>query len=411
MDSFTRMMEVGLPPEGSMGAVKTPIFPASNFIFSSAEEMKRNFEVSLGRKKPRRGDENRFVYSRFSNPNAYLLEQKLTLLEEKARAALVFPSGMLAIFTVVFSLLKPGQAIIYTHPVYGCTEELFRHICAKYGIEAVSADTSNLKEMEKILRQHRGKAAMLFIETPANPNLRLSDIGSLAKLAGKYGSRTKKIWTVVDNTFMGPVFQKPLACGADIVVYSATKFLGGHSDLLAGAVLARRQEDLGPVRAYRDITGPTIAPFTAWMIIRSLETIEVRMQKQAQSAAQVAEFLSRHPRVEEVLFPGLLRSGDPQYEIYRKQCLGSGSMISFYLKNGNERKAFQLLNGLKIFKLAVSLGGTESLVTHPKSTTHLIVPAGILKSSGVTDGLIRLSVGLENPIDLIGDLRRALNKI
>lgn len=410
MDRFTQMIEAGLPAEIIMGAAKVPVFHNSNFVFPTAEKLKRHFEILLGRKRPRRDDKNKFIYSRFSNPNTYLLEKKLAILEKNAQAALAFPSGMSAIFTTVFSLLKPGQMILYTQPVYGCTEGLFQTICPKYGIKTQSIDMSCIKKVEKVIQKYQSAVAMLFIETPANPNLLLSDISVLSKLARKYESQKKKIWVVVDNTFMGPIFQKPFSLGADIVIYSATKFLGGHSDLVAGVVLAKNKEDIKPIKVYRDITGPTICPFNSWLITRSLETIEVRMQKQAQSAAQIAVFLANHPEVEKVIFPGLLKAGT-QYEIYKKQCLGPGSMVSFYLKNGSEKKSFRFLDRLKIFKLAVSLGGTESLAEHPKSTTHLAVPPAILKASGVTDAMIRLSIGLENPKDLITDLKRALSEI
>jgi len=391
-------------PKKVMDSVVLPPFFTSTYSAKTAEELAERFQILLGRKKGEAG----FIYGRFASPNSLMLEKQLVDMEEEAEAALVFPSGMSAIFTSIFSLLKPGQIILYTNPVYGCTEELFHTICAKYDIKAVAVDTSDPGQVEQLLKKYGQKVGMLFIETPANPSLKLSDIGALAELARQYERKSQKIWVVVDNTFMGPVFQKPFLHGADIVIYSATKFIGGHSDLIAGVVLTKTAGDIKSIKSFRDLSGPTIDPFTCFLISRSLETLEIRMRKQSETARQVAEYLSQHSKISQVVFPGLSSEGSLQSEIYRKQCFGPGSMISFYLKRGGRKAAFRLLNALKHFDIAVSLGGTHSHAEHPKSTTHAAVPLEKLKAGGVTESLIRLSIGTEDPTVLIGDLKRAL---
>jgi methionine-gamma-lyase len=390
-------------PKKVMDSVVLPPFFTSTYSAKTAEELAERFQILLRKKKGEAG----FIYGRFGSPNSEMLENQFVDMEEEAKAALFFPSGMSAIFTSIFSL-NPGQIILYTNPVYGCTEELFHTICAKYGIKAVAVDTSDPGQVEQLLKKYGQKVGMLFIETPANPSLKLSDIGALAELARQYEKKSQKIWVVVDNTFMGPVFQKPFLHGADIVIYSATKFIGGHSDLIAGVVLTKTAGDIKSIKSFRDLSGPTIGPLTCFLISRSLETLELRMKKQAEVAQSVAEFLNQHSKVKVVIFPGLLSEGSLQSEIYRKQCLGPGSMISFYLKRGGRKAAFRLLNALKHFDIAVSLGGTHSHAEHPKSTTHAAVPLEKLKAGGVTESLIRLSIGTEDPTVLIGDLKRAL---
>lgn len=405
------MKKSGIHPEDVLGSGKLPLFLTSTFVYENAGDLNKQFQILLGWERPKKGEQKRYIYSRFDNPNVSLLEEEMVRIEEGTQAALAFPSGMSAIFTTVFSLLKPDQMIIYTKPVYGCTEDLFQKICLKFSIKTLSVDTSDVKKVERALIKHKSKVAMLFLETPANPNLRLSDISAISELARQYENSKKKIWVVVDNTFMGPVFQKPLTLGADIVIYSATKFLGGHSDLLGGMVLTKKEHDIEPIRFYRNITGPVISPLTCWLISRSLETLELRMKAQAQTASQIARFLANHPKVEKVLYPGLLSPPDPQYVIYEKQCLDPGSMISFYLKKSGEKTAFRFINRLKKIKNAVSLGGTESLIENPRTTTHLAVPLDILKASGVTVSMIRLSVGLEPTDVLINDLKSSLDRI
>lgn len=410
MEKTTKMIHTGFNPPDAYGSAKAPIVLTSTFPStapSTAEKQERRFKILAGWIKPKKGEEE-FIYSRFSNPNTRIVESKMTVLEEGAKAALAFPSGMSAITTTILALSKPGQVILYTQPIYGCTEDFFRTICKKFDINAISVDTSKLKKVEQVIQKYKDRAAMLFIETPANPNLRLSDIKALSDLARKYETKKKKIYLVVDNTFLGPVYQKPFLYGADIVVYSATKFIGGHSDLLAGFTLIREKHDYSQIKHYRDDLGPTISPFDCWQITRSLETLDIRMKEQTESAMLIAKFLASHPKVKKVYYPGLLKEGDPQYGTYIKQCLAPGSMISFELKNGTKKMAFRVINSFKIFVNAVSLGARESLVCNPFSTTHLAVPISVLKASEVTPSLIRLSIGGEDPNDLINDLKQAL---
>jgi methionine-gamma-lyase len=307
------------------------------------------------------------------------------------------------------TLLKPGDVVIYSAPVYGGTEHLFDAILPKFGINFEPVYSPDVDEYEKLLEYHRGRVAMIFIETPTNPTIVHTDIRAVAELLEKYRRGGEKIRMAVDNTFLGPIFQNPLPLGADLVVYSATKFIGGHSDLIGGFVLGTKK-DIGAIKSYRSVLGATTDPFCCWLISRSLETVDLRMRKCAENAALIAEFLARHPKIEKVVFPTILRENDPQFRIYSKQCKGPGALISFYIKGGKE-EAFAMLNNVEICKLAVSLGGTETLIQHPRRMTHADVSDDMCAKVGLTDSMIRISVGIENPNDLIKDLSDALNKV
>lgn len=392
-------------PSDVLDAAVLPIFTTSTFSAPTAQELKRRFEVLTGKRKPT-GHEH-CMYARFGTPNSLAAEAQLVQLERGAQAALLFPSGMSAITKTVVAHTKPGDVILYTVPVYGCTETFFSQECPQeLNRRAIPVDTSHLKSVERALRAYRGSVAMVFIETPANPTLRLSDIKAICDLVAAR-QRGRRILTVVDNTFMGPCFQHPLSLGADIAVYSCTKFIGGHSDLTAGAVLTRDPKLIIPIKSKRDVWGPTIAPFTCWQISRSVEELPLRMNAQANGANLVARFLAQHPKVGRVFYPGLMGTPDQDF-IYESQCDSGGSMVSFALRKGGEAACFRLLNRLRVFTLAVSLGSTESLAVHPRSTTHLAVSPKLLEAAGVTNSLIRLSIGIENPDELIHDLKRAL---
>ncbi len=389
-------------------SVKPPLFRTSTFEFPRAKDGEKFFQRAYHLP----GDDGQdpgLIYSRLNNPSVEIVEDKLVAAERGAHHALLFPSGMSAISTSVLALVPQGGKILYSDPVYGGTYLFFREFCKnRFGIEAVPVDTSDLRAVEETLRSE-GPFHMLYLETPSNPTMKLSDIGSCAKLARKYCG--KDVLVAVDNTFMGPVFQQPFAWGADVVLYSATKFLGGHSDIIAGVALTSRADLNSKIRDFRTILGSTPAPDTAWLLTRSIETLWVRMQRQAEKAMKVAAAVSRWPEVARVNYPGLLGPKQAeQYRIYRKQCLGPGSMFTFELKKGSRERAYQALDRLKIFHLAVSLGGTESLIEHPRSMTHSDMTPEDLDRAGITEGMIRVSVGLESSEDLIADLRLAIRR-
>lgn len=393
----------------SQYSVKAPLFRTSTFEFSNAEEG----ALFFARAYHLPGDDGKepgLVYSRLNNPNTEIAEDKLVAAEAQATAALLFPSGMSAISTAVMALLPKGAKILYTDPVYGGTYMFFKEFCpTRFGIDTMSVDTSDLKKTEAIFKKH-GPFDMVYLETPANPTLQLTDIEAIVKLAKKVSG--PKTIVAVDNTFMGPVFQRPFELGADIVLYSATKFLGGHSDIIAGAVLAKDKKMLNPIRDFRTILGSTPSPDTAWLLTRSIETLWVRMNRQSEKAMKVAAAIEGHPKIEKVLYPGLLKSTDGEaFRIFKKQCYGPGSMITFYLKKNSRKAAFKFLNSLQVCHLAVSLGGTESLIEHPRSMTHSDMTVEDLNRAGITEGMIRLSVGLESSEDIVADLMNALKKI
>ncbi|MBT7767372.1 MAG: aminotransferase class I/II-fold pyridoxal phosphate-dependent enzyme, partial [Bdellovibrionales bacterium] len=331
-------------------------------------------------------------------------------------AATSFSSGMAAISTTFLSLLSPGDCLITTSPIYGGTHFLFENILPKFGItvHTVSAGDNTLDEIKTILPTIDQKSLKAFyIETPANPSNALVDIEEISNLAKELSeqrsSEDAKIITIVDNTFLGPVFQRPVKHGADLIIYSATKFIGGHSDIIAGVVTGTTVL-IDSINVYRTIMGTMATPFTGWLLLRSLETLSVRMRRQAKSAKKLAKMLSEHPKVRQVNYPDLLEEGCKQFYTYKKQCSGPGSLIAFEI-DGGEEEAFKVLNSFKICRLAVSLGGTESLVEHPMSMTHSDVPPELLEKYGVKPGVIRMSVGIEHESDIKKDLLQALDTI
>ena len=405
------MMGYGYKPSLSEGAIKPPIFQSSTFVFRSAEEGKAFFEVAYGLREPRPGEQPGLIYSRLNNPDLEILEDRLCLWDGAERCA-VFESGMAAITTTLLELLSPGDVLLHSEPVYGGTDHFINKVLPRFGIKPVgfTADATR-EELESIIEHsvRPGRLGMIYIETPANPTNALIDIAMCAELARIHSTDERRAVVAVDNTFLGPVFQHPLKHGADIVLYSATKFIGGHSDLIAGAALGSK-ELMQRILAMRTFLGTMAGPWTGWLLLRSLETLKMRMTAQMKNARYVADFLADHPRVERVYYLGRLAESDPQFALYRRQCLSPGSMISFEIVGGEEQ-AFRFLNALRLVKLAVSLGGTESLAEHPASMTHADVPTEVKTRLGVTQGLVRLSVGVEHPEDLIADLRQALERI
>jgi methionine-gamma-lyase len=405
----TLMLSAGFDPALSEGAVKTPVFLTSTFAYRTCEEGKQLFDYMSGREPTPPGVQPGLIYTRFNNPNLQIVEERLALLE-KADACAVFSSGMAAITTALLALAAPGQVVLRSRPLYGGTETLFDSLLASLGIRSVSfrdgLDAASVRDaVEQALAV--GPLAAIFAETPANPTNSVVDLRLMAQVAREVAPRqAERPRLIVDNTLLGPLHQAPLTHGADAVVYSLTKYVGGHSDLIAGAVLGSA-ELMKKVRALRNLIGNQLDVHTAWMLTRSLETLRLRMDQAFANASAVARWLASHPRVERVAYLGALPPGSPAAEVVARQCSAYGATFSFVVPGG-EQAAFAVLDRLKVFRLAVSLGGTESLACHPASTTHSGVPAAERAALGVAAGMIRLSIGLEAPEDLIADLKAAL---
>jgi methionine-gamma-lyase len=404
----TLMMGYGYDPSLSEGSVKIPIFQTSTFVFKSAEEGKAFFELAYGLREQRPQEEPGLIYSRLNNPDLEVLEDRLTLWDG-AEDGLVFASGMAAISTTVLSFARPGDVVIYSEPIYGGTEFLLDRIVPQFGITRMPFRAGVEGALEAAVEEARprGRVAMILLETPSNPTNALVDIAATAELARRLeDAQGRRPIVAVDNTFLGPLWQQPLRHGADLVLYSLTKYVGGHSDVIAGGCLGSR-ELIASVRGMRTILGTMPDPFTAWLLMRSLETLKLRMTASMKSARYVAEFLAGQPKVKKVLYLGLLAGDDPQRAIYQRQCSGPGSTFAFEL-HGGEAEAFRFLNALKHVKLAVSLGGTESLAEHPATMTHSDVPPETQRKIGITPEMVRLSVGIEHPEDIIADVAQAL---
>ncbi|MBE2229660.1 MAG: cystathionine gamma-synthase family protein [Chitinophagaceae bacterium] len=407
----TQMLGYGYKPELSEGAVKCPIFQTSTFVFRSAEEGKAFFEMAYG-KPGHEGEEMGLIYSRINNPDMEILEERLKIWDGGEMGA-AFSSGMSAIATTLFTFLSPGDVLLYSNPLYGGTHKFIHHILTHFGVEVIGFHAGQgRREIEKMLVDsgHAKKLKMIFVETPANPTNDLIDIEMCHTIARRFSLPHKQVILAVDNTYMGPVFQHPLKQGADIVLYSATKYIGGHSDVIAGAAVGNK-ELITQVKKTRTFFGTMIDPHTSWLLMRSLETLKIRMEAAERNAAEVAAYLDKHPKVEKVYYLGFVEKNNPeQAYIFEKQCLGTGSMLSFDIRGG-EKEAFQFLNHLRHIKLAVSLGGTESLAEHPASMTHSDVPAEERAELHISDKLVRLSIGIEHFRDIISDIEQAMEKV
>ena len=402
------MMSYGYRPDLSEGALKCPIFQTSTFVFKSAEDGKAFFEVAYGKRKQGPEEAVGLIYSRLNNPDLEILEDRLSLWDQ-AESCAVFDSGMAAISTMLLQFLRPGDTLLHSEPLYGGTDYLIKHILTQFGIRHVGFNAgSSIDEIESRLTESglADNLAMIFIETPANPTNELVDIEQCASVARGHSSSARRVIVAVDNTFLGPLWQHPLKHGADLVLYSATKYVGGHSDVIAGVCLGS-SELMERVRMLRGFLGTMADPWTGWLLLRSLETLKLRMTCQMKNSRFVADFLADHPKVERVYYLGHLTESDAQYELYRRQCLAPGAMISFDVVGG-ETEAFRFLNALRLIKLAVSLGGTESLAEHPATMTHADVNSEEKCRMGISEKMIRLSVGVENQEDLVSDLQQAL---
>ena len=405
----TLMMGLGYAPALSEGALKPPIFLTSTFVFESAQQGKDFFDLTAGRRQPGPGEKPGLVYSRFNNPNFEILEDRLAVWDEAERSA-VFASGMAAIATVMLTFLRPGDSILHSRPLYGGTETLIRNQLTAFGITPVGfTDGCDPAQIDAAADEAMaaGPVGLIMLETPANPTNGLVDLQAVATTARRIGERQGgRPPIAVDNTLLGPMYQRPLRHGADLAVYSLTKYAGGHSDLVAGGVsgagdLVRR------ITLLRGALGTQLDPHSCWMLLRSLETLGIRADRANGNARRVAEYLRAHPRIRAVHYLGFLDPGDPRSAVFARQCSEPGSTFSFDIEGG-EAEAFAFLDRLRVMKLAVSLGGTETLISHPASTTHSGVPRELREQIGLTDALIRISVGIEHPDDLIADLSQAL---
>ncbi len=373
------------------GTLAMPIYQTSTFIFDSAEQGGRRFAL----------EEAGYIYTRLGNPTTTVLEDKIAALEE-GEAAVATSSGMGAISSTLWTVLKAGDHIVTDKTLYGCTFALMCHGLTRFGIDVTFVDTSNLDEVKNAMKEN---TRVVYLETPANPNLKIVDIEALAKIA----HANPNTLVIVDNTFATPYMQKPLTLGADIVVHSVTKYINGHGDVIAGLVITNKAlADQIRFVGLKDMTGAVLGPQDAYYIIRGMKTFEIRMERHCKNARKVVEFLNNHPKIERVYYPGL--ETHPGYEIAKKQMKDFGAMISFELKGGFEAGK-TLLNSLKLCSLAVSLGDTETLIQHPASMTHSPYTKEEREAAGITDGLVRLSVGLENVEDIIADLEHGLEKI
>lgn len=386
----TQMVHAGQKPDPVTGALSTPIYQTSTFVFDSAEQGAARFAL----------EEPGYIYTRLGNPTQDQLEEKMAVLEH-GEAGLAVASGMTAIAAPLWTLCSSGDHIVASNTLYGCTFALLSHAMPKFGIEVTFVDASDPANVDQAMKSN---TKVVYVETPANPTMTVLNIKSLADIAHRGGAQL-----MVDNTFMSPYCQRPLDLGADIVVHSATKYLNGHGDVIAGIVVGKL-DFVTQVRllGVKDITGGCISPFNAWLILRGLKTLGVRMDRHSKNALTVAQHLATHPKVEAVHYPGL--ETHPQYALAKQQMDQFGGILSFEIKGGVEAGR-KVMNSVELCSLAVSLGDTETLIQHPASMTHSPVPPEERLKAGITDGLIRLSVGLEDVADIIADLDQALAKI
>ena len=373
------------------GALSTPIYQTSTFVFDNAKQGGDRFALK----------EDGYIYSRLGNPTNTSLEEKLALLEG-TEAAISTASGIGAISAAMWTALKAGDHVVASDTLYGCTFAYLNHGLTRYGVEVTFCDASDPENIRKAMQEN---TRVVYLETPANPSLKINDIETISNIAHE----NKNCLVFVDNTFCTPYIQRPTELGADVVIHSGTKYLNGHGDVISGFVCGTK-EFIDNVRFFgiKDMTGANLSPFDAFLIIRGLKTLAIRMDRHCANAMKVAEFLESHPAVEKVYYPGL--KSFPQYELAKKQMKLPGSMVAFELKGGLE-EGIKVMDNVKLCKLAVSLGDAESLIEHPASMTHSPYSAEERAEAGISDSLVRLSVGLEDATDIIEDLNNVLNML
>lgn len=408
----TLMMGYGYSPAMSEGSLKPPVFLTSTFVFENAQQGKDFFDLTSGRRQLKPGEKSGLVYSRFNHPNMEILEDRLAIWDEAERCA-VFASGMAAIATTCFAFLRPGDTILHSRPLYGGTETLLKNQMGAFGVTAFGfTDGIDVAQMRSVAQAAaaKGRVAMILVETPANPTNGLVDLAACAAIADELGkSQGHRPPVVVDNTMLGPKYQKPLKHGADLTLLSLTKYVGGHSDLVGGSI-SGSDALVRQIKGWRSSLRTQLDPNSCWMLMRSLETLDIRMSRANENARAVAAYLGKHPKIARLHYLGDLAPSDPRKPVFDRQCSAPGSTFAFDVKGG-EKEAFALLDNLQIMKLAVSLGGTETLVSHPAAMTHSGVARELREEIGLTDALIRISVGIENIEDLISDLAQALDAV
>ena len=401
----TQVLTRGFDPTLSVGSARPAVFRSSTYVFSSPEAAERAFDLMAGRAQPSENEQPDLVYSRFNHPNAEMLEDRMLPLEIGAQAALVFNSGMAAIMTALFTFAHPGESIVYTVPIYGGTQKLIQDFLSTLGIIGIPVPAGATREIDDAIRSAKDLAVVL-IETPANPTIIMTGIKEAADTAA---SLRKKPVVMVDNTLMGPAFQHPLMLGADLCLYSATKYLSGFSDMIGGAAIAADPALIRQMRGKRSMFGNILQPDECWMLDGRLPTVSLRMNRSSKNAERIAERLARHPKVARVLYPTLFTDPE-QIRILREQCDFPGGMLSLDLRGG-KKAAFEFLRNLHIARNAVSLGSVETLVCHPKSTTHSGFTEAEFAQAGVTDGMVRISIGIEDWRDLLSDFEQALDLV
>ena len=401
----TAVLTRGFDPRLSVGSARPAVFRSSTYVFSSPEAAERAFSLALGRSRPAAGESIDLIYSRLSHPNAEILEDQVVPLEPAAAAAAVFNSGMAAISTIFLATCPPGTSFVYTVPLYGGTQHLIHQVLEPLGLSGAAVPAGDAAALRAAIASAR-ELRLVFIETPANPTLRMSDIADAAAAAHAAPSRPL---VAVDNTFLGPTFQHPLTLGADLTVYSATKYLSGLSDMLGGLVLGKDPDLVAQLRGLRAILGNILQPDECWMLDGRLPTVGLRMARQSKNAQRIAESLAGHRCLERLYYPTLF--DDPEQQRIRDaQCRFPGGIFSFDVRGG-KAPAFDFLRRVKIARNAVSLGGVESLTCHPATTTHSELSAEERERAGIGDGLVRVSVGVEDWRDLLQDFRQALDAL
>ncbi|MGH9750972.1 MAG: trans-sulfuration enzyme family protein [Candidatus Polarisedimenticolia bacterium] len=399
----TAVLTRGFDPQLSLGSARPAVFRSSTYVFRTPESAQRAFEVALGKATPEPGENVDLIYARLNHPNAEILEDQIVPLERGAAAAAVFNSGMAAISTMLLSFCAPGESFVYTTPVYGGTHHLIHSLLEVLGFKSIGVPAGDGAALERAIHGARD-LRLVFLETPANPTLRMTDIRGAVEAARRHPQGPL---VVVDNTFLGPAFQHPLALGADLVVYSATKYLAGFSDMLGGVILARDPDLIAILRGTRAILGNILQADECWLLDGRLPTVTLRMNRQSKNAQRIAEALAGHPALRRVIYPSLFT--DPgQMRIRDAQCDFPGGLITLDLAGGRPA-AFAFLRGLRIARNAVSLGGVETLACHPRTTTHSELSEADLDAAGISDSLVRISVGVEDWRDILRDLKEALD--